>query len=267
MKLEGHRRLAPVADHCVSCISSMNSHHNRELRRGNKALDNLLTHYQPMDDKLRTLTDSLARLADGLYGYARKTARLLLRSHTPNPFVRAGRGLAGLVSGSSPTKETTLANCIFDLQLTVFFTETSKFLGNNETASVLVDALLYQATRCETDSPSWEELHDLGTQNTRGIQKYALARKDMPHIGDIEGWTFAKEFGAVVYGTTNNIANTLSIAPLSLVARVRARWIIRYVLWGTMPTKEDEEALQVLAKNDQKKLQELIDSFPQNQDA
>jgi hypothetical protein len=244
----------------------MSSQQNPELRRGNKALDYLLTHYQPMDAKLRTLTDSLPRLADGLYGYARKTARVLLRSHTPNPFVRAGRVLAGLVSGSRPTKETTLANCIFDLQLTVFFNETSKFLGNNDAASVLVDALLYQAIRCETDSPSSAELHDLGTQNTRGIQKYALARKEMPRIGDIEGWTFAKEFAALVYGTPSNIANTLSIAPLSLVARVRARWIIRYLLWGTLPTKKDEEALHVLAKNDQKKLQELIDSFPKNQD-
>jgi hypothetical protein len=210
-----------------------------------------------MDAKLRSFTDSLPKFADGLYRDARNAARSLFRNHTPNPLLRVASSLATMVTGCRPTKETALANCIFDLQLTVLFAELSKYFGNKEIVSLLVDAFLYQATGCETGDPSSEELLFLGTQNTRGIEKYRLAQKEKPHIGDIQAWTFGKEFGAIIYGIPLDIAHILSVSPFSMVARVRARWHIRYLLYGTSPTKQDEEELLATLKEQEKNLREL----------
>jgi hypothetical protein len=245
----------------------MSSEHNPTLRAGNKALDYLVAHYQPMDRKLRGLTDSLPRFADDLYRDAQYAATSLLRGHTPNRLVRAARSLAAVVSGGRSAKQTALANCLFDLQLTVFFAELKDYVSDNDLASVLVDALLYQATGFEAGSPTEDELLFQGTQNTRGIHKFQVARKRTPHIGDIEAWTFGKEFGAIVSGSPLDIANIVSVSPFSLVVRVRARWQIRQLLYGTPPTKEDEEALDAALKKQEKGLQEMIEAFPKTKDA
>ena len=63
----------------------------------------------------------------------------MLATHTPktpNALTRIARSIAVAVSVSG-AKETTLANCIFDLQLTVAFTDLSKHFGNDEVASLL----------------------------------------------------------------------------------------------------------------------------------
>ena len=235
------------------------------LRAGNRALSYLVPHY-PQDAKLQTVVDSLPTFAGELYGDAREAARTLLSSHTPNPLTRFARAIAAAVSGPS-AKETALANCIFDLQLTVFFTEFSKHFGDNDVASVLVDALLYQATGFEAGSPTEEQLLFAGTHDTRGIHKFQVARRSKPHIGDIEAWTFGKEFSAIVSGSPMDIAYIVSVSPFSLVARVRARWHIRYLLYGRPPTKEDEQALEAALKKQEKSLQEMIDGFPKTKDA
>ncbi len=244
----------------------MSSEYKPTLRAGNKALDYLFAHYLPMDGKLRNLTDSLPRFADDLYRDAQYAARSLLRGHTSNPLVRAARRLAAVVSGWRSAKQTALANSIFDLQLTVFFAELKKYVGNNDIASIFVDALLYQATGFEPSSPTEEEILFQGTQNTRGIQKFQVARKKKPHIGDIEAWTFGKEFGAIVSGSPLDTADIVSVSPFSLVVRVQARWHIRQLLYGTPPTKEDEDALEAALKKQEKSLQEMIDSFPKTKD-
>lgn len=245
----------------------MSDHHIPKLRQGNKALDYLVTRYQPMDGKLRTLIDLFPKFGDGLYLDAQAAARDLLHNNTPNPLMRVARRLAALGSSSRSTREIALANSIFDLQLTVFFTKVSKFVGDNEIASLLVDALVYQATGCEARSPSQDELLSLGTQDARGIHKFQLAHKIMPHIGDIEAWMFGKEFGAIVYESPMDIAYILSVSPFTLVARVRARWHIKYLLYGTPPTKQDEEALEVVLKKQKQDLQKMIDAFPKTKDA
>jgi hypothetical protein len=238
----------------------VSAQHNSELRAGNRAISYLLSHYSPMDANLQALSDSLPNLSARLYHDAHEAARTLLRSHTPNPLMRFARGIVAGVSGAS-AKETALANSIFDLQLTVFFTEVKLHLGDNDIASVLVDALLYQATGLEAGSPTEEELLFAGTHNTRGIHKYQLAHKSKPHIGDIEAWTFGKEFSAIVSGSPMDIAYIVSVAPFSLIARVRARWRIRYLLYGTPPTKEEEHALEAALKQQEKNMQEIVDGF------
>ena len=225
-----------------------------------------LVSHHPQDAKLQAVVDSLPTFAGELYSDARKAARTLLRSHTPNPLTRFARGIAAVVSGAS-AKEIALANCIFDLQLTVFFSEFTKHFGDNDVASALVDALLYQATGFEAGSPAEEQLLFAGTHDTRGIHKFQVARKSKPHIGDIEAWTFGKEFSAIVSGNPMDIAYIVSVSPFSLIARVRARWHIRYLLYSTPPTKEDEQALEAALKKQEKSLQEMIDGFPKTKDA
>ena len=100
-----------------------------------------LVSHHPRDAKLQTVVDSLPTFAGKLYGDARRAARKLLRSHTPNPLTRIARGIAAVVSGAS-AKETALANCIFDLQLTVFFSEFSKYFGENDVALRLEELTL-----------------------------------------------------------------------------------------------------------------------------
>jgi len=246
-------------------IFTMSEHQDSGLRAGNRALTYLVSHY-PQEAKLQTLIDSLPKFAGELYGEAREAARSLLRSHTPNPLTRIAGGIAAAFSGAS-AKKTALANCIFDLQLTVFFTELTKHLGDSDVASVLVDALLYQATGFEAGSPAEEQLLFAGTHDTRGIHKFQIAHKSKPHIGDIEAWTFGKEFSAIVSGSPMDIAYIVSVSPFSLVARVRARWRIRYLLYGAHPTKEDEQALAAALKKQEKSLQEMIDGFRKTKDA
>jgi hypothetical protein len=247
-------------------IFPMSNDYNSAMREGNKALSYLIAHYSPMDGKLQAVTDSLPKFADGLYRDAQGAARTLLRSNTPNPLVRTVKAIAAAVSGPS-AKETALAKSIFDLQMTVFFTELKKHLGENDVASVLVDALLYQATGLEAGSTTEEELLSSGTQNTRGIHKFQLARKSQPHIGDIEAWTFGKEYSAIISGNPLDLAYIVSASAFSLVARVRAQWRIRHFLYGTPPTKEDEQALEAALKKQKKSMQEMIDGFPKTKDA
>lgn len=244
----------------------MSAHHDSRLRAGNRALSYLISHYPTPDAKLKTIIDSLPKFAGELYDLAQGSARGFLRGHTPNPLTRIARDIAAAFLGAS-AKQTALANCIFDLQLTAVFTELSKHLDDADAASVVVDALLYQATGFEAGSPTEEELLFAGTQNTRGIHKFQVARKSKPHIGDVEAWIFGKEFSAIVSDSPMNFAYVISVSPFSLVVRVRARWCIRYLLYGTLPTQEDEQALDAILKKQKKDLQEMVDKFPKTEDA
>lgn len=238
---------------------------HQTLRTGNKALSYLVDNY-PQDTKLQTVVDLFPRFAGEMYATARDAAHTLLRKHTPNPLIRIAKRIATSVTGSG-AKETALANCILDLQLTVCFSEFSKYFGDSDIASVLVDAFLYQATGFEADSPTEEQLLFAGTHNTRGIHKFQIAWKSMPHIGDSEAWIFGKEFSAIASGNSKDIACIVSVSPFSLVARVRARWLIRYLLYGTPPTKEDEQALEVDIKKQEKSLKEMLNGFLNMKDA
>jgi hypothetical protein len=242
-----------------------------QLRPGNRALDYLFAHYQPMDDKLKKLINDLPRIADGLYSYAQESATNFLRGYGPNPLVRAGKGFMAIFSGARRSKSKALAMSIFDLQMTIVFGALSKHLDNRDIASVLVDALIFQATGFEAGSPTEEELMFGGTQNTRGIHKFQLAHQRLPHIGDIEAWTFGKEFSAIESGSPLDFVNIVAVSSFSLIMRVRASWLIKYILYGTHPTKQDEESLKTALdkqKEDLKKLSDsMVDSFPNTQGA
>jgi hypothetical protein len=228
----------------------------------------LVSRYSPMDPKLQALTDSLPKFGDELYSYAEDEARNLLRSPTLNPLKRVARGIAAAVSGGS-AKQRLLVNCIFDLHLTVFSLVFMEHLGDSDSASALVDALLYQATGSEPASPAEDEeaVSDAVTQNVRGIHKFLVARKTMGHLGDVEGWIFGREFSAIVSGDSRDIAKIVSVSTFCLATRVYARWHIRYLLYGVMPTEEDKQALEVSLKNQVKNFQDMIDGLGNPQSA
>ena len=234
------------------------------LRAGNTALSYLDILY-PRDAKVQTVINLLPKLSGELYNDAQEAARLLLHSHAPNLLARIGEGIAAAVSGAS-TKETALANSVFDLQLTVVFSEFADHFGDTDVAWLLVDALLYQATGFEADSPTNEQLLYAGTHDTRGAQKFCIARKIKPHLEDVEGWIFGKEFSAIVTGSPLDLAYITSVAPSSVEMRVHARWIIRYVLHGTLPTEKDHQVLKSLLATWHEKRRAMIASWQQGPD-
>src|SRR6266436_1573453 len=121
-----------------------------------------------------------------LYRDAQEEARKILSVGGRNSLTGIAKRIAAAISDPS-AKETALANSLFDLQLAVFFRELTEYVGDNPTASLLTDALLYQATGFEAASATQEQILHYGTHNTRGIEKFQLARKLMPHVQDIEG--------------------------------------------------------------------------------
>jgi hypothetical protein len=219
-----------------------------------------------MDSKLVFLVESLTTIADELYHDSQAAARSLLKANTRNPLIRIVRGVV-MLSGSLTPRGITLTNCIFDLALTSYFNEVFQYIQDKKVASVLVDALLYQATGYEPSSPTLDDILDLGTENARGIHKFQLAHEAMPHIGDIEAWIFGKEFAAIMVNDPGNLAHIIPVAPFSLIFRAKARWRIRYLLYGTLPTRQEREALEALVGKLDKRLQEMAEVFAKQKDA
>ena len=241
-------------------MATMSARHISRLRTRNRALDYFIFRYSPIDPNLQAFINSLPKFADDLYCSAEDEARYLLRTYTPNPLTRFARGIAAAVSGGS-TKQRLLADCIFDLHLTVFFTVFMEHLGNADSASALVDALLYQATGFEPASPTEDEeaVSDAATQNARGVHKFLVARKTMAHLGDVEGWIFGREFSAIISGGSRDIVNIASVHTTSIYTRARARLQIRYLLYGRLPTEEDKQALEAILRSGMKRAQDMSD--------
>jgi hypothetical protein len=245
----------------------MSALHISRLRTQNRALDYFVSHHSPLDPKLQTFIDSFPKFADDLYCSAEDEARYLLREKryllrlcTPNPLKRLARGIAAAVSGRK-SKQRLLADCIFDLHLTAFFTVFMEHLGVADGASALVDALLYQASGSEPASPTEDEqaVSDATTENVRGVHKFVVARKTLAHLGDVEGWIFGREFSAIISGDPRDFLPASSVHTSSIYTRARARWHIRYLLFDVLPTDEEKQALQTLLKNVAEKNKDMID--------
>jgi hypothetical protein len=236
------------------------------LRTQNRALDCFIFLYSPMDPKLQAFIDALPKNVYELYRSAEDEARYLLhekryllRLCTPNLVKRLARAIAAAVSGGS-SKQRLLADCIFDLHLTVFFTVFMEHLGDAAGASALVDALLYQVHGSAKASLTEEEaVSDAATQNVRGIHKFQVARKTLAHLGDVEGWIFGREFSGIISGDPRDILPIASVHTSSLYTRARARLHIRYLLYGVPPSEEDKQALEAILRSGEKRAQDMMD--------
>jgi hypothetical protein len=214
------------------------------LRQGNRALDYLTQNCQPLDSKVAFLIEMIPKISEDLYSQARQDATLTCFSGTTNRVSQIIHGLTGAVSG----RKTLIAQCIFDLSLTVYFDEVYAYCSDKEVASLLTDALLYQATGCEAGTATEDQVLHEGTHATRGVHKFAFAKTKMEHIGDVIAWLFGKEIAAL-QGTPGDIAVIIAVAPVSMMLRVHAKWTIRYFLYGQLPTETEQEQLnQVVAK-------------------
>jgi hypothetical protein len=227
-------------------------HQNLNLRPGNAALTDLVARYLP-DAKLQKVVDSLPSFGAKLHDEAQQEARKILSAGRGGLFAR----LASRMLGASPS-ETALANSLFDLYLAVFFREVTKYVDDNTIASLLTDALAYQATGVETGSVTEQQILACRTGDTRGIQKFQMAKTLMPHIQDIEGWTFGSEYSAIVCGRPKDFSKVIQGALFSLSRRVMARVHVRYLLYGTLPTKTEEEAMEQWLKDGSEILKKLV---------
>lgn len=204
------------------------------------------------DVKLRKLINSIPTFGVELYCEAKEEAQKILSA-------RRGTRLARLVSriSGASSKEMPLANSLFDLYLAVFFREVAEYVRDNTVASLLTDALAYQVTGVEAGSVTEQQVLDCRTHDTRGIQKYQVAKKLMPHIRDIEGWTFGSEYSLIISGRPKDFAKVIEGAMFSLSRRVKARAHVRYLLYGTLPTKTEQQAMEQWLKDGTETLKEL----------
>jgi hypothetical protein len=233
-----------------------------ELRPKNRALEYLVQHYQTTEPRLRLVVAALPQLASSLYAEAEESAKNLLMSENENPLAKS---IAKLFGHGKSSKQTLLANCVLDLQLSSCFGEFSKYFENHEIASLVIDALLYQATGSEATSPTDDEIL-LGTQNARGIHKFQLARRKMPHMASIESWMFGKEYGAIKFDNPIEIGNILSVSSFAFATRVQAFWRARELLYDVAPTEGDRQKLREdLAEND-KNLIQMMETFSRPQE-
>jgi hypothetical protein len=226
-----------------------------ELRAGNKPLSYLLTIRSLSTPGLEQAIDCIPSLAKELVRDARTVAGNLLHCKNHSSISHICAILAAALQLKS-TKLKALTNSIFDLQLTVLFGELTRCFNDNVIASILVDAVLYQGTGCLAASPTEQEVWDLGTKDVRGIHKFRRASELMPGLKDIDSaaWVFGKEYSAIVSDNPKDLANIVAVAPLSFQLRAEAKWRIRNLLYGELPTVAATKNLDATVRSLEKEI-------------
>lgn len=200
------------------------------LRPGNGALDYLLKNYPDRGEKFALLVTGIPNFADAMSRDAKRNAEILLK----------GENLSERIISD---KCALLADCVFDLMLVPCFEEVAKYSENSEFASVFVDALLYEVTGQEAGLPTEAQIRREGTHHTRGVAKYNAARGYIKGIRDVEGWIFGEEYAAIVSDRVADWFRIVSVSPLTLLIRQHSRWTVRYFLYGTLPSDEEQRKL------------------------
>jgi hypothetical protein len=111
------------------------------LRPGNKALDYIVNNSSDRGEKFAYLVRYLPDFAALLSREAKKASEALLQCDNPQESI----------DQVFPDKSGVLGDCVFDLMLVPCFGEIARYCGDNELASVFVDALLYQSTVANRD--------------------------------------------------------------------------------------------------------------------
>lgn len=196
-----------------------------DLPPGNRAVDYVLANY-PDGPAVSHLMQSIPTFASLLRDQADETADTLFRS---------GTNLVSRLLSKFNGKRKLLGDCIIDLMLVPCFDELAKYCGDNELASLFVDAIVFEATGCEARAPAEAEVLDEGTQSVRGLSKYALGRR-LLRLPDVEGWMFGKEYSALLTGSTKNLAYIEAAHPTTILIRGDGKMVAEYCLYGTTPT-------------------------------
>lgn len=212
------------------------------LRQGNQALDYLIEHYKPLNSKVKLLVDNLLLVGDCLYALAENLAS----------------DLSSLGENKTDADTLTQLNLsVLDLSLLTYFNEVFDFLNHDkEVSSILVDALLFQATGFEATSVTEQDMIDDDTYKARGIQKFLLGRQILK-VNDPEGWLFGKEIAYILLGGPD-ISIVVSVATPSLLLRYDAKSIIRKILYNENPSKSERRKLETnLSKSDMELVNKL----------
>jgi hypothetical protein len=225
------------------------------VRHGNEALDDLLANYQPMNAEVKFLVDSLPEFAERLFELARGAAKNLHDSLAPNAFSRILRARSSIYA-TPKSKQGLLALSIFDLMLVTYFEEILIYCGNKEISSLLVEALLYEATGFETSAPRDDDTLLFETHKTRGIYKYLLERQKKKDITDTAGPLFDKE--VAVIESRGSFGTMVAVSPFSLSIRRQAQWMIRFLLHGIEPSDEEREALDKMISDSYGRQAEIL---------
>lgn len=234
------------------------SHANSEklhVRDGNEALDDLLANYQPLNAEVKFLVNSLPEFAERLFELARGAAKSLHASLAPNAFSRMLRARSSIYARPR-SKQRLLALSIFDLMLATYFEEILIYCGDKEISSLLVEALLYEATGYETSAPRDDDTLPFETHETRGIYKYFLERQKNKHITDTAGRLFGKEVAAIE--SRGSFGTMVAVSPFSLSIRRQTQWMIRFLLHGIEPSDEERDALNKMISDSFGKQTELV---------
>jgi hypothetical protein len=206
------------------------------------------------------LIESLPTSARNLYREAESFVQQFEEIFIQGPFV--SNGVESTYNDFEMNRHALLKNCIFDLVSLAYFDEVFSSLQDREHASVLTDALTYEATGIEATLPTEDQVQDSGTEECRGIGKYWKASKQKWAVQDRVGWLFGKEVSAIFSSTANDIAIIVPAATRSIDVRVRARWAVRYLSNGTPPTADEIRSLTLLLQERAKALEKLTDSLP-----
>jgi|HubBroStandDraft_5_1064220.scaffolds.fasta_scaffold203120_2 hypothetical protein len=210
-----------------------------EVRPNNGALNYLYAN--DTDPKVKEIVECFPHVVEYLYSYACESATDLFTNVETDSNAKPSDSGQNLPQD----KIKLLTNSIFDLQLTVYFSEFAKYLKDSAAASILLDAILYQATGCESQAPTEDDFLVFGTHMIRGIEKYKIGARRSPSISDIEGWMFGKEYSTITSGKPNPII-IMILLPYSIMLRVHAMWHIRHMLFNTVATDEERASLNTL---------------------
>src|SRR5208282_2228022 len=114
---------------------------------------------------------------------------------------------------------------VFDLELVGGFDRIMEFARSREIASAFADALVFEAFGKNPSAvPTEEDYRLYGTEEFRGIAKYALAPRYFP--GDAVAYLFGKEYAKVVSGSASDFAYIASSGPMTINIRKWGAWII-----------------------------------------
>jgi hypothetical protein len=219
------------------------------LRAENGALEYLLNYYARRD-KFTQAVECLPDLADRVFQHANDITATLLKPTT----------LSDRVKSVLADKQKVLSMCVFDLMLVSCFSEILEYSEDNEFSSVFVDALLYQATGQETGVPTEEQVRHEGTLQTRGIAKYKVASNYISKnsVRDLEGWIFGKEYSCVVSGSSTDFGRIMAVGPITILIRAEGTWDARFFLYGTLPSKDDREKIDILVHDSYANMDKLL---------
>jgi len=134
-------------------------------------------------------------------------------------------------------------DCVFDLELVGAFEKAMVFTGDQNLASLFVDAMVFKATGKPPSVPSHDEIISGLTRDHRGVAKYALARKHSSLTNlDSGAWLFTKEYVGAK-GEELNPANIVAGGRSVLTIRRTGVWVTEKALTGKSPTQEEMDSL------------------------